>query len=180
MSYGSPSADGSKEPKKEGEREILVKLGQFDNNDDYADKQVTQMRMAHNLKGDVCKFAVLEHVDTGDPRTTDLDSIVMEEEEEKDMEKKRVITEEHEESSELVERVNRKEKVWMCDPDKDDLITVKYLPLLKTSVSQINSGQRPGEKPQLLGRDNKENLVSNSTRTYIFQLYAKRVCLLIF
>lgn len=186
MSDGSPSgpiADGSKGSKEEGEREILVKLGQSDNNDDYADKQVTQLRMAHNLKGDVCKFAVLEHIDTGDPRTTDLDLVVMEEEEEENMEKKRVIVEEHRESSELVERVSKKEKVWMCDSDKDDLITVKYLPLPKSSMSQAESGQRVGEKPtkeHLKERDNKEISVSNSTRIYIFKLYSERVHLLIF
>lgn len=48
--------------------------------------RINAVEMAHNLAGEVCKFSVLEHIEaaTSDPKTTDLDLVIIEEEEERE------------------------------------------------------------------------------------------------
>lgn len=94
--------------------------------------------MAHEL-GQVCKFSNLEDVDTGDPKITDLDCVI-EEEEEKTV---KTITTRREEISleefETIQRRKRQQEQATCsmsssspskeDENEDDIKTVKYLPL---------------------------------------------------
>lgn len=105
-----------------------------------------RVKMAHNLTGDICKFNVLEHLDPGDPKITDLDQVIEENEEEEDKldtsvssTKKTTITSSSEVLVEECYRERRGEeqsdrrwsgnKMWDSNQDKDDVITVKYLPL---------------------------------------------------
>lgn len=92
--------------------------------------------MAHNLSSKVYNFTNLEHVDAGDPQTTDLDSFV--EREEKIETRKELLIEE----AKLVQQ--KQVKCAMSPPGRydheddnndDDIITVKYLPL-KISTSK--------------------------------------------
>lgn len=155
-------------------RLILVEEGQFVDDDDYGDKRFTKSMMTHNLKGDICKFTVLEHIDTGSSRSTDLDLVVLGEDEEAKNDAK--LYEETKaklkdcggdggggsgsgSSEVVVELVSKKEKVWMCDSDREDLITVKYLPLLKTTGTNQQTTEKVDEGARQY-EEHKESLVS--------------------
>lgn len=84
--------------------------------------------MAHNLTGDVKKFTVLEHLDTGDPKTTDLDRIIEGDELNEEAQAKRIDLRQDGEKSENLS----------SSSDKEDIITVKYLPF-KMSTEAIQN-----------------------------------------
>lgn len=90
--------------------------------------------MAHYLAGDVRNFTLLEHLDTGDPITTDLDQVIEEEHEIIDRtSREKTIKREIILGNEITDtRRNesaREASSSGSDLDKDDIITVKYLPL---------------------------------------------------
>lgn len=69
---------------------------------------------AHKLEGDVSKFAVLDHIDTGEPKTTDLDSIA---------------EEVREVGESISEKSMRHGEPTSGKMDREDIVTVKYLPI---------------------------------------------------
>lgn len=85
--------------------------------------------MAHNLDGDVGKFSNLEHIDTGRPRTTNLDELIALKEEEVERVERKC-----EASSQQVANRSAELKDRM---EREDIVTVKYLPIKMSPLTSL-------------------------------------------
>lgn len=102
--------------------------------------------MAHKLEGDLGKFAVLDHIDTGEPKTTDLDAILNE--------TARLNSKNQDET--YGERPSQRERAANSRKasdkmDREDIVTVKYLPIEMSpaAASHSNLPEAPGTPPEL-------------------------------
>lgn len=98
--------------------------------------------MAHQLAGDVQKFASLDHLDPGAPKTTDLDEAIQADEEAGKLQAPadaagRGRAPSFADTSSLEESTSRM--------DKEDVITVKYLPMKLAPAEQIDASQERQE-----------------------------------